>query len=86
MPPLDSEHARWFIEEVQPHEPRLRAYLRRNFPQLHDVDDVVQESYLKICRARIEGRLNSARGFLFTTARNLALDVFRRSRASPFDD
>jgi len=84
MPPLDSEQTRWFIEEVQPHEPMLRAYLRREFPQLTDVDDVVQESYLKIYRARIEGRLRSARGFLFTAARNLALDVFRRRRTAPF--
>jgi RNA polymerase sigma factor (sigma-70 family) len=86
MPPSDSEQARWFLEEVQPHEPRLRAYLHRKFPRLADVDDVVQESYLKICRARIEGRLHSARGFLFTAARNLALDVFRRRRTAPFDE
>lgn len=86
MPPPDSEQARWFLEEVQPHEPMLRAYLHRKFPQLTDVDDVVQESYLKIFRARVEGRLHSARGFLFTAARNLALDIFRRRRTAPFAD
>lgn len=83
MPPLDSETSRWFAEEVQPHESLLRAYLRRKFPTLTDVDDVVQESYLKIVRARLEGRLHSARGFLFTVARNAALDVFRRRRTNP---
>ena len=80
MPPLDSETNRWFTEEVLPHETILRAYLRRKFPTLTDVDDVVQESYLKIVRARLDGRLQSARGFLFTVARNIALDVFRRRR------
>lgn len=78
----DSEQARWFVEEVQPHEPILRAYLHKNFPQLTDVDDVVQESFLKIIRARLNGKLRSARGFLFTAARNVALDVFRRRRAA----
>lgn len=80
MPPLESETSRWFAEEVQPHEPILRAYLRRKFPTLTDIDDVVQESYLKIVRAKINGRLHSARGFLFTAASNVAHDFFRRRR------
>jgi hypothetical protein len=42
LSPLSSEHARWFAEEVQPHEPSLRSYLRNTFPALPDVDDVVQ--------------------------------------------
>jgi RNA polymerase sigma-70 factor (ECF subfamily) len=65
---------------VQPHEPILRAYLRRRYPTLTDIDDVVQESYLKIVRAKINGRLHSARGFLFTAASNIAHDFFRRRR------
>lgn len=85
MSQQDSEQVRWFVEEVQPHEPTLRAYLRHNFPGLTDVDDVVQESYLRLLRARVDGKLRSARGFLFTAARNLALDVFRRRRAAPFE-
>lgn len=40
-----AEDERWFKEEVQSHEPLLRAYLRRKFPQLNEVDDVVQESF-----------------------------------------
>lgn len=45
------------------------AYLRRKFPALQDIDDVIQESFLKVLRARIDGSLRSARGFLFTAAR-----------------
>ncbi len=74
---------RWFREEVEVHEPRLRAYLRTQFPQLHDVDDVVQESYMALLRRRMAGDVRSARGLLFTAARNLALDLFRRGRSSP---
>lgn len=81
-----SDHARWFAEEVLPHEPALRAHLRRRFPDLGDVDDVVQETYLKLFRARLRGRLRQARGLLFTAARNAALDVFRWRRLTGWED
>ncbi|MBL9207296.1 MAG: RNA polymerase sigma factor [Opitutaceae bacterium] len=75
----------WFDEQVQSHEPVLRAYLQRKFPQLPDIDDVVQESLLRTWKARAMGRLRSARGFLFTTARHAALDVFRHRAAVPME-
>jgi RNA polymerase sigma-70 factor (ECF subfamily) len=83
----ESERAKWFVDEVMPHEPILRAYLRKKFPQLAtEVDDVVQESFLKTFRAKAEGKLHSARGFLFTAAHNLALDIFRRrQRIAPVE-
>jgi RNA polymerase sigma factor (sigma-70 family) len=75
----------WFMEAVQTHEPHLRAYLQRRFPSLVDIDDIVQESYLRLFRAKSVGRLRTIRGFLFTAARNAACDFFRRSRAAPSD-
>lgn len=88
MPPADTETARyqslnlakWFVEEVQPHEPELRAYLRRCFPSLTDTDDLVQETYARLVRARNAGGVTEARPYLFATARNAACDLFRRSR------
>ncbi len=77
--------ARWFAEEVQPHESSLRSYLRQLFPSLPDVDDLVQESYARLIRAREAGRVAYARAFLFTTARNAALDFFRRRRVVRID-
>lgn len=46
MPP-HIDPTRWFIDEVQPHEPALRAYLRGRFPSLHDVDDPVREAHAR---------------------------------------
>ncbi len=80
-----SETARWFSEEVQPHESSLRSYLRRVFPALPDVDDLVQESYARLIRAREAGRVSYAKAFLFTTARNAALDFFRRRQVVKID-
>ena len=74
------EDTRWFIEEVQPHERELRGYLRKRFPRATDVDDVVQESYLRIFRARPSSRIASVKAYLFATARNVALAIFRRPR------
>ncbi len=68
---------------MQPHEPALRGYLRGSFPAVRDVDDVVQESYLRMWRARAEQPIQSARAFLFTVARRLALDLVRREAVSP---
>lgn len=78
MPPPD--YAQWFAEQVQPHEPALRAYLRGRFSSLHDIDDLVQETYARILRAREVGKASLSRAYLFVTARNAALDQLRRKR------
>ena len=78
--PPEPQLSRWFAEEVQPHEAALRAYLRRSFPSLADVDDLVQETYARVVRAKTAGKVTEARPYLFTTARNAACDVFRRSK------
>lgn len=69
---------RWFVDEVQPHEAALRNWLRVRFPTIRDRDDLVQESFLRVWRARTKGPVVSAKAFLFATARNLALDVLDR--------
>lgn len=82
---LDRNAARWFAEEVEPHEFRLRGWLANRFPQLRDVDDVVQDAYLRLFRARRSGAIRSVPAFLFLAARNAACDVFRRQRSSLVD-
>jgi RNA polymerase sigma-70 factor (ECF subfamily) len=73
-----NEAARWFAQEVKPHEPALRSVLRRLVTSLSDVDDLVQECYLRILRARERVPIRSSKAFLFTTARNAAHDLRRR--------
>lgn len=77
------ENVRWFEQEVHPHGADLRNYLRRSFPSVRDVDDVVQESYLRVWVARAGQPIRSARAFLFTVGYRLALDLLRRERVSP---
>jgi RNA polymerase sigma factor (sigma-70 family) len=78
--PPHSEQDRWFEEEVQPHEPALRAYLRRNFPDVTDLDDLVQESYARLLEARRKEAIANAKGYLFSIARNAAISLLRRPK------
>jgi RNA polymerase sigma factor (sigma-70 family) len=77
------DHSRWFSDEVHVHESSLRTYLRGAFPAVRDVDDVVQESYLRLWRARPSRHIVCARAFLFRVARNVALTLLRRERSTP---
>lgn len=81
MPPRDSESGRWFSQHVQPHEPMLRAWLRTRFARDEDIDDVVQEVYMRLLRARERGEVALPKAFLFAVARNLATDRFRHRAA-----
>ncbi|HVU32731.1 MAG TPA: RNA polymerase sigma factor [Opitutaceae bacterium] len=72
-----SEPSAWFLESVQPIEPMLRAWLIRRYSAGAEVDDIVQEAYARLWRARQRGDVHSPKAFLFATARNLALDHAR---------
>ena len=43
-----------------------------------DIEDIVQETYVRVCQVSGQKQLQSPRAFLFRTARNLALDHIRR--------
>ncbi len=66
-----------------PHEPMLRAWLHSRFASGLELDDVVQEAFLRVIRAHERGQLDSPKAFLFATARNLALDRIRHQRVAP---
>lgn len=77
MPPCDPETAHWFSEHVHPHEGALRGYLH-GLVSPDEIDDLVQETYARLLRARERGPVEHPRGLLFATARNAARDQFRR--------
>jgi RNA polymerase sigma-70 factor (ECF subfamily) len=85
LPLPKTDHARWFSEEVLPHEGSLRRYLRGLLPTFPDIDDLVQEAYTRMIRAKDAGKINYAKAFLFATARNAALDFLRRRKIVSID-
>lgn len=82
-PDAPAGDTRWFVEEVHAHDGQLRAYLRNVYPAVRDVDDVVQESYVRVWRRHAAKPIKSAKNFLFSVARHVALDLLRHERVSP---
>lgn len=79
----------WFGEEIEPHEPALRAWLRKQFGITGIIDDIVQESYIRVLRASDRISIKSPKAYLFQTARNVAIDHLkdlRKHQAEPLDE
>jgi RNA polymerase sigma factor (sigma-70 family) len=85
LDPHSTDSGLWFVTELQPHRSALRAWLLARFPTLSDVDDLVQDSFARVVRARETGVIRSTRALLFATARNLALDAVRRQAVVAFE-
>lgn len=45
-----------------------------------EVEDIVQETYVRVCQADNAGPIHSPRSFMYKTARNLALDHVRSAQ------
>jgi RNA polymerase sigma factor (sigma-70 family) len=70
-------------------EADLRSYVRSQLgsnraSQDIEVEDVVQETFLRICASKDPGKIRNPRGFLFRIARNLIIDLGRRRKAQPY--
>ncbi|HEX5458493.1 MAG TPA: sigma-70 family RNA polymerase sigma factor [Steroidobacteraceae bacterium] len=74
----DTSTTAW-LSIVLAHERDLRAFLSHCLPHRDDVSDVVQETYTRLLALSPERRsaVRSWRAFLFTTARNVAMDHLR---------
>lgn len=91
MPPEHLDESSWFSVNLQPHDGVLRAWLKSRFPTGVDIEDVVQDAYLKVMRAHASKEVKAPKAFLFATARNLALNALRHAKVRgetsevPFD-
>lgn len=53
---------------------RLKHYLRRFLHRPEDVEDIAQESFLKVLEAGSKGHIRYPKAYLYRTARNLAFN------------
>lgn len=62
---------------------RLRAslmrYASRYFRKSHEIEDVVQEAFVKVLEAQGDRTIHSVDAYLFRTARNVALNTLGKS-------
>lgn len=63
----------------------LRAFISRRTRLRHEVDDLLQECYIRLLTAQRNGTVDQPRSYLFRTAKNLLIDRLRRQSASPID-
>ena len=81
MPP---DRHDWFLNQVFCHRPMLQRYLRTYLSSDEDIEDVIQDTYLRIYGIQDYASVESPKALLVTIAHNLAVELGRRrvSRAT----
>jgi RNA polymerase sigma factor (sigma-70 family) len=75
----------WFKHHILVHEEALVRYLARCWPNPADIVDLRQDTYVRVYEAAAKSRPVAPKSFLFTTARHLMTDRFRRQRIVAID-
>ena len=70
----------WFAREVLPLEATLIQFLRRNWRNKSEIEDLLQEVYVRVYEAARKELPQSAKPFVFTIARNLLINRFRQQQ------
>lgn len=68
-------------EQVRAQEPLLRAYLRRRIRRREDIEDYVQDVYVRVLEMTSRQHVSNWQGFLRRIASNLLIDGLRRASA-----
>ena len=78
---LSAPEARaWFAREVLPLETILIQFLRRNWRDQSEIEDLLQEVYARVFEAARAQPPAAAKAFVFTTARNLLINRVRQQQ------
>lgn len=80
-----SANAQWIADRILPHEPDLRAWLRRRLPRTLELDDIVQEAYAVLANIDDVSHIDNPRAYLFTTAQSVVLQQVRRAQVVSFE-
>ena len=83
MTGVSDERAIWLGRHVLPHEPALRAWLRRRNLGGLEIDDVVQETYTRLFQAESVAHIHEARTYAFQVAGSVVIDHLRRMKVVP---
>src|SRR3546814_4777685 len=66
---------------VRAYGPGLRRYFRGRASEA-DVDDLVQDVFLRLQAAKFSAPIDNVEGYLFATARNVLIDAYRQRARS----
>ncbi len=80
MTTVDAAYDRWVRTALDRYEGPLIRYAARITGDLEQARDVVQDTFLRLCKAERARLENHVGEWLFTVCRNRALDVVRKER------
>jgi RNA polymerase sigma factor (sigma-70 family) len=82
---MANDRHEWFLNQIFRHRAALHRYLRRFTSGAEDIEDLVQETYVRIYAIEDRDAVNSPRALLFRIAHNLAVERSRRQIARATD-
>ena len=82
---MADERRKRLLDQVFRYRIALQKYLRKFTAGAEDIEDLVQESYVRICALPPTEVIDSPRALLFRIARNLAVDRARQKVARATD-
>src|ERR1700742_4923091 len=75
----------WFLDQVFHHRAALHRYLGKLTSGAEDIEDLVQETYVRIYALPDYTQVESPKGLLFRIAHNLAVERARRHKSQATD-
>ena len=75
----------WFLNQIFKHRTALHRYLGKLTSGAEDVEDLVQEAYVRIYAVTDYHQVESPKALLFRIAHNLAVERARRQKAQATD-
>lgn len=75
----------WFVGHVLPLEAILTQFLHHNWHNKSDIQDLLQDVYVRVCDAARTQIPDPTKPFVFSIARNLLIDRVRRERIIPIE-
>ncbi|HYR87218.1 MAG TPA: sigma-70 family RNA polymerase sigma factor [Terriglobia bacterium] len=83
----DGSKSTWIVSALERHESHLVRYAMWILGDIERAREVVQETFLRLCKEKPSRIENHLAQWLFTVCRNLALDVRKKeNRMSPLSD
>jgi RNA polymerase sigma-70 factor (ECF subfamily) len=82
---MADERHEWFLNQIFRHRAALHRYLRRFTSNAEDIEDLVQETYVRVYALPDYHAVESSRALLFRIAHNLAIERARRRRSQATD-
>jgi RNA polymerase sigma factor (sigma-70 family) len=75
----------WFLNQIFQHRTALHRYLGKLTSGAEDIEDLVQETYVRVYALRDYHEVDSPKALLFRIAHNLAVERARRQKTQATD-